>query len=89
VANVADRIWGMVVAGDHVYWLGRHGRDAVVLGRQYLVSFATATRTYAVRANDGPIDLSISDGYIYWTSQHRVHSIKRMPLDAPVLYHIQ
>jgi len=128
LANVADRIWGMVVAGDHVYWLDRHGNAVAKIARvarvggspevfefsdvfmwvgttrlvrdassetlwysdgQYLVSFATATRTYAVRANDGPIDLSISDGYIYWTAQQGVNGIKRMPLDASVLYHIK
>ena len=122
LTNVGDRIWGMVVVGQYVYWLDRHGergglkiaRAAQARGQpgglrilrrstgtgatrlvretgetlwysdgEYLVSFAPATADYAVRAYDGPIDLSIGDGYIYWTAQVGVNGIKRMPLRCP------
>ena len=122
LTNVGDRIWGMVVVGQYVYWLDRHrerggqdracgqargqpgglrisdafmGTGATRLVRdasgetlwysdgEYLVSFAPATADYAVRAYDGPIDLSIGDGYIYWTAQVGVNGIKRMPLVPP------
>jgi hypothetical protein len=56
---------------------------------RYLLSFETATGRYAVRAFDGPIDIAISDGYIYWTAQFGINGVKRMPLDAPLLYQIR
>ena len=129
LTGVADRIEGMVVAGDYVYWLDRHDSGAPTLGRVarkggspelfpitdsfmgrgatrlvsepsgetlwhsssggWVVSFSTKTLKYSIRAHDGPIDLAIYDGYIYWTAQVGVNGVKRMPLNAPVVYRVK
>jgi hypothetical protein len=52
----------------------------------WFVSFSIATGKYEIRGRDTPIDLAISDGYVYWTSEYKAYGIKRMPLDAPALY---
>ena len=55
----------------------------------WVVSFSTKTLKYSIRAHDGPIDLAIYDGYIYWTAQVGVNGVKRMPLNAPVVYRVK
>jgi len=56
---------------------------------RYLVSFDTQEHRYSVRAFDAPLDLTISGDHIYWTAQYLVYEIRRMPLDAPPLYHLR
>jgi hypothetical protein len=51
-----------------------------------LISFDVATKRYAVRASEAPVAIALDDAHVYWASEFHRSAIRRMPLDAPVLY---